>query len=59
MSDLTDNQKHMVAEMLRRTNSVEDMDDNIQRILGNAYGDKKTADVYKKLALLKLARYRK
>lgn len=54
MKQLTDKQKEMVADMLSRTKSDEDINDFESRILGNAYGDKNTAKTYVELATMKL-----
>ena len=56
MTELTENQKEMISDLLIRTKTKLDMDINSEKILGNAYGDKKTVKAYQELAKLKLAR---
>lgn len=53
-TELNDNQKQMVADLLGRTSTKKDIDENASRIMGNAYGDKKTVKVYRKLAIMKV-----
>ena len=53
---LTDNQKEMIADLLSRTDSYEDIKEFSDRILGNAYGNKETAKVFKQLAGLRMKR---
>ncbi len=55
MSDLSKEQKQMIADMLDRTETSKDIEINSEKILGNAYGDKKTAKAYRECAILKVA----
>lgn len=54
MTELDNNQKEMISELLIRTHTKDDIKDNIDRILGNAYGDKNTAETYKELAEIRI-----
>ena len=54
MEKLNYNQQQMVSDLLLRTNSQKDIDDFSERILGNAYGDKKTMKAYRELAAMRL-----
>ena len=56
---LSQNQKQMVADMLERTETQLDIDINSEKILGNAYGDKKTVKAFQTLAKLRIARFKK
>ena len=51
---LTQNQKQMVADMLQRTTTKKDIEDNAEKILGNAYGDEHTVKVFRELAKLRV-----
>jgi hypothetical protein len=51
---LNDNQKEMVADLLLRTKTKKDIEENANRIMGNAYGDVKTVKVYRELANMKV-----
>jgi predicted nucleic-acid-binding protein len=57
MSNLTDNQKAMIADLLQRTKSQADLEDNIRRIEGSAYGSKETVKTFKTLAKLRIKRF--
>jgi len=59
MTELTQNQKQMVADLLQRTDTKLDIDMNCEKILGNAYGDEHTVKVYRELAELRVARFKK
>jgi len=52
---LNDNQKEMVAELLLRTKTKNDIDENSTKIMGNAYGDVKTVRIFRELANMKVA----
>lgn len=57
MTELTQNQKQMVADLLQRTDTKSDIENNIKKILCNAYGNEHTAKVYKELAELRINRF--
>lgn len=45
--------------MLMRTKTKLDIEINAEKILGNAYGDKKTVSAFRKLAKLRVERFQK
>lgn len=53
---LDQHQKEMIADMLLRTETKADIENNAEKILGNAYGNKETAKSYKVLAGFKVER---
>lgn len=55
-TELTENQKQMIADLLIRTKSENDIKEFSERILGNAYGDKKTVKTYQVLAKMRIQR---
>lgn len=56
---LSNEQKEMIAQMLMRTKTKLDIEINAEKILGNAYGDKKTVSAFRKLAKLRVERFQK
>ena len=51
---LDQHQKQMIADMLLRTETKADIENNAEKILGNAYGNKETAKTFKELAKSKV-----